>query len=235
MIGMGSKLRLRVLLADDHQMLTDALKGVLEPRFEVVGSVRDGRALVDALSSLRPDVVVVDVAMPQLNGLDAARQLRRAMPKLKIVIMTTNEDPDVVGEAFRAGASAFVLKQAAAFEVADAIEKVLKGGSYVTPSAAKGQREISLRDPKAREHTAEPTQRQREVIRLLAKTNAEECSIGVSFPERVSLPNCKSSSPRTEHSGSSAREAAGQLQMSGDDTDDSRIQDRHYYQYLDMP
>lgn len=161
--------RTRVLLADDHQMLADALKGVLEPRFEVVGTVRDGRALVEAAVKLRPEIVVLDIAMPQLNGLEAARQLKRVMPAAKLVFMTMNEDPDLVGEAFRAGASAFLLKRAAAFELTDAIDKVLQGGSYVTPSAAEGQANISLRDPKARNHAAEPTPRQREVIQLLAE------------------------------------------------------------------
>jgi DNA-binding NarL/FixJ family response regulator len=107
--------------------------------------------------------------MPRLNGLDAARNLKRTMPKIKLIFMTMNEDPDLVGEAFRAGASGFLLKQAAAFELMDAIEKVLKGGSYVTPSAAVGQANISLREPKARDHVAEPTPRQREVIQLLAE------------------------------------------------------------------
>jgi DNA-binding NarL/FixJ family response regulator len=157
------------LLADDHQMLVDALKGVLEPRFEVVGTVCDGRALVEATAKLHPDVVVVDIAMPQLNGLDAARQIKRVMPNVKLIFMTMNEDPDLVGEAFRAGGCAFLLKQAAAFELTDAIDTVLKGDSYLTPSAAKGQEEISLRDPKARGHSAEPTPRQREVIQLLAE------------------------------------------------------------------
>jgi DNA-binding NarL/FixJ family response regulator len=161
--------RTRVLLADDHQMLSDALKGVLEPRFEVVATVRDGRALVEATTKLRPEVVVVDVAMPQLNGLEAARQIRNNMPNVKLVFMTMNEDPDLVTEAFRAGASAFLLKQAAAFELTDAIDKVLKGGSYVTPRAAAGQANIALRDPRSREHSPEPTPRQREVIQLLAE------------------------------------------------------------------
>jgi len=161
--------RPRVLLADDHQMLVDALKRVLEPRFEVVGTVSDGRALLEAAGNLQPEIIVLDVAMPKLNGLDAARQLKRTMPKVKLIFMTMNEDPDLVGEAFRAGASAFLLKQGAAFELTDAIEKVLKGGSYVTPSAAEGQAKISLREPKAREHAAEPTPRQREVIQLLAE------------------------------------------------------------------
>jgi DNA-binding NarL/FixJ family response regulator len=161
--------RPRVLLADDHQMLLDALKRVVEPRCEVVGMVSDGRALLTAAAKLQPDIVVLDIAMPRLNGLDAARHLKPAMPKLKLIFMTMNEDPDLVGEAFRAGASAFLLKQAAAFELMEAIEKVLKGGSYVTPSAAEGQANISLRQPKAREHVAEPTPRQREVIQLLAE------------------------------------------------------------------
>jgi DNA-binding NarL/FixJ family response regulator len=161
--------RPRVLLADDHQMLLDALKRIVEPRCEVVGMVSDGRALLTAAAKLQPDIVVLDIAMPQLNGLDAARHLKPAMPKLKLIFMTMNEDPDLVGEAFRAGASAFLLKQAAAFELMEAIEKVLKGGSYVTPSAAEGQANISLRQPKAREHVAEPTPRQREVIQLLAE------------------------------------------------------------------
>jgi CheY-like chemotaxis protein len=89
--------RIRVLLADDHQMLSDALKGVLEPKFEVVGSVRDGRALVEAAARLKPEVVVVDVAMPRLNGLDAARQIKHTMPQVKLIFMTMNEDPDLVG------------------------------------------------------------------------------------------------------------------------------------------
>ena len=107
--------------------------------------------------------------MPRLNGLDAARHLKRTLPKIKLIFMTMNEDADLVGEAFRAGASGFLLKKAAAFELMDAIEKVLKGGSYVTPSAADGQANIFLREPKARAHVAEPTPRQREVIQLLAE------------------------------------------------------------------
>jgi DNA-binding NarL/FixJ family response regulator len=161
--------RPRVLLADDHRMLLDALKKVLEPSCEVVGAVGDGRALLQVSAKLQPDVIVLDIAMPLLNGLDAARQLGRLMPTVKLIFMTMNEDPDLVGEAFRAGASGFLLKRAAAFELTEAIDKVLKGGRYVTPSAAQGQINISLREPKARDHVAEPTPRQREVIQLLAE------------------------------------------------------------------
>jgi DNA-binding NarL/FixJ family response regulator len=161
--------RARVLLADDHRMLLDALKGLLEPSYEVVGLVTDGRALLKAAEKLRPDIIVLDIAMPQLNGLDAGRQLKQSMPRAKLIYMTMNEDPYLVGEAFRAGASAYLLKQAAGLELSRAIELVLKGGSFVTPSVAKGLDDISLRDPKNRELAPEPTARQREVIQLLAE------------------------------------------------------------------
>jgi DNA-binding NarL/FixJ family response regulator len=161
--------RPRVLLADDHQMLLDALKSVLEPRCEVVGAVCDGRKLLEAAAKLQPDIVVLDIAMPQLNGLDAARQLKRTMPKVRLIFMTMNEDPYLVGEAFRAGASAYLVKQAAALELTDAIELVLKGRTFVTPSITEGLNNINLRNPKTREHAPEPTPRQREVIQLLAE------------------------------------------------------------------
>jgi len=150
-------------------MLLDALKRIIEPRCEVVGTANDGRALLEAAAKLQPEIIVLDIAMPQLNGLDAARHIKRTMPKVKLIFMTMNEEPDIVGEAFRAGASGFLLKQAAAFELTVAIEQVLKGRSYVTPSAAAGQAKISLREPRARERTPEPTPRQREVIQLLAE------------------------------------------------------------------
>jgi DNA-binding NarL/FixJ family response regulator len=161
--------RPRILLADDHQMLTDALRSVLEPSCEVVGTVRDGRALVEAAANLQPDIVVLDIGMPKLNGLEAARQIRLLLPKVRLIFLTMNQDPYLVGEAFRAGASAFLMKQAAALELTDAIETVLKGGSFVTPSAAPGLQEISLRASRSRGHAPEPTPRQREVIRLLAE------------------------------------------------------------------
>lgn len=161
--------RPRVLLADDHQMLLDALKELLEPKYEVVGLVSDGRAVLKVAEKRRPDVIILDIAMPQLNGLDAGRQLKQSMPGVKLIFMTMNEDPYLVGEAFRVGASAFLLKQAAGLELDEAITEVLKGGSFVTPSATKGLNSISLRDPKNREFAPEPTARQREVIQLLAE------------------------------------------------------------------
>jgi len=161
--------RPRVLLADDHRLLADALKSILDPQYDVVGTVADGRALLESAEKLRPEIIVLDIAMPKLNGLDAARKLKLKMPAVKLIFMTMNEDPYLVGEAFRAGASAFLLKQAAAFELTDAIDAVLKGGTYVSPQAASGLKKISLREPKSRLQAPEPTARQREVIQLLAE------------------------------------------------------------------
>ena len=161
--------RPRVLLADDHQMLADALKRVLEPACEVVDTVADGRAMLKAAEKLQPDVIVLDIAMPQLNGLDAGRLIKQAMPGVKLIFLTMNEDPYLVGEAFRAGASAYLLKQGAALELTKAVEKVLKGGTYVTPHIQDGLAQISLLDPKSRARAPEPTIRQRQVIQLLAE------------------------------------------------------------------
>jgi DNA-binding NarL/FixJ family response regulator len=159
----------RVLLADDHEILVDGLKSVLEPQYEVVGIALDGRALLEAAAKLQPDIIVLDIAMPVLNGLDAARQLKHTMPRVKLIFLTVNKDPYIVKEAFRAGASAFLLKQSAALELTEAIRQVLKGGTYVTPRISEGLSNISLRPPKDREHAPEPTPRQREVIQLLAE------------------------------------------------------------------
>ena len=162
-------MRPRVLIADDHKLLADALKGVLEPRCEVVGIVGDGRSLLRSAAKLLPDLIVMDIAMPELNGLDAARQLKSTMPKVKLIFMTMNEDPYLVGEAFRIGASAFLHKQGAALELIDSVEQVLRGKSYVAASATAGLMKISLQAPHTRDHIPQPTPRQREVIQLLAE------------------------------------------------------------------
>ena len=164
--------RLRFLIADDHKMLADALETVLEPRYEVVGKVSDGRALLEVAEKLKPDFVVLDIAMPHLNGFDAGRQLKESFPNMKLIFMTMHDDPYLVGEAFRAGASGFLLKEAAASELTDAIDQVLKGGTYITAAASIGLSRIALREPKNRDHAPEPTARQREVIQLLAEGNS---------------------------------------------------------------
>ena len=148
--------------------------------------VGDGRSLLEAAAKLQPDIIVVDIAMPQLNGLDAARQIKHSMPRVKLIFMTMNEDPYLVGEAFRAGASAYLVKQAAALELTDAIELVLKGRTYVTPSIADGLDNIALRSPNVRDHAPEPTPRQREVIQLLAEGRSmKEVASALSITPRT--------------------------------------------------
>ncbi len=160
--------RPRVLLADDHVLLLEAFKTLLEPRYDVVGAVTDGRQVLSAVAELRPDVVVLDIAMPRLNGLDAGRQLRKESPKLKLVFLTVNEDPDIAAEAMAFGASGYLLKNSAASELFEAIRCAVDGKSYVTPLIAKGMVD-SLRRPQRRESSSKLTPRQREVLQLLAE------------------------------------------------------------------
>lgn len=161
--------RPRVLLADDHRLLREAFTHLLETDCEVVGAVADGRALLAAAPVLRPDIVVVDVAMPLLNGLDAARQLKRLMPRVGVIFLTMNDDPAVAAEAFRVGASGYLLKNSAASELLLAIREVYQGRSYVTPQATQGLVEDLLHHPDPAREPTELTPRQREVLQLLAE------------------------------------------------------------------
>ena len=161
--------RIRVLLADDHHMFAEMLQGLLTPSYEVVGTVTNGLALVDAAQQLQPDIIVLDIGMPHLNGLDAGLQIKKAMPAVKLVFLTMNLDPYVVRQAIRNGASGFLLKQGTAKELPEAIEKIVKGGSYVTPAAARALEGLSELQPADRDARPEPTARQREVIQLLAE------------------------------------------------------------------
>jgi len=161
--------RPRVLLADDHRLLREAFVKLLEPDCDVVGAVADGRALLEAVPTLRPDIVVLDIAMPQLNGLDAARQLKHAMPDVKVIFLTVSEDPDLAAEAFRTGASGFLLKNSAASELLQAIRDVSQGRSYVTPLATRDVLDTLLRQPESSRGTHELSPRQREVLQLLAE------------------------------------------------------------------
>src|SRR3954452_12279799 len=130
--------RPRVLLADDHRLVREAFARLLESDCDVVGTVADGRALLAAAPVLRPDIVVLDIAMPLLNGIDAARQLKRLMPEVRLIFLTVSEDPDLAAEAFRAGASGYLLKNSAASELFTAIREVDQGRFYVTPLATHG-------------------------------------------------------------------------------------------------
>ncbi len=158
----------RVLLADDHEMLLAAYEKLLGSECTIVGQVTDGRAVVAATESLKPDVVVLDISMPFLNGLEAARQIKQRVPDARLIFLTMNEDPDIAVEAFRVGASAYVLKRSAASELSAAIREVVSGCSYITPLVAQGLVHALLQQ---RRDTPGPelTTRQREVLSLIAE------------------------------------------------------------------
>ena len=137
----------RILLADDHAMICAGFQKLLEPEFEVAGSVGDGRALLKAAAELKPDLVLVDVGMPLLNGLDAGRELKKSFPGIKIIFLTMNHDTDVASEALRIGASGYLLKISQADELRQAVNNALKGISYVTPQMGHALEQRFIRDP----------------------------------------------------------------------------------------
>jgi DNA-binding NarL/FixJ family response regulator len=162
--------RIKILLADDHLLVAEAFKSLLMPLYDVVGTVRDGMALLEAADTLRPDVIVIDIGMPQLNGIDATRQIKHILPRVKIIIVTMNEDSTLVGDAFRAGASGYLLKHSASRELMLAIQEVLKGASYLSPRITGGAVASLLRGPDLEAgKSRELTSRQRQVIQLLAE------------------------------------------------------------------
>jgi DNA-binding NarL/FixJ family response regulator len=161
--------RPRLLLADDHTLIAQACKSLLEPEFEVVAIVPDGRALVRAADQLRPDVVVVDIGMPLLNGLDAGEQVKHLLPAVKLVFLTMQSGPELAAEAFRRGASAYLLKSSAADELITAIRKVLRGETYLSPVLNRDTVAFILRSDKRYVNDKQITPRQREVLQLLAE------------------------------------------------------------------
>jgi len=158
----------RVLLADDHNMLLGAFAKLLASECEIVGTASDGRTLVVEAMRLKPDVVVLDIAMPLLNGLDAGRQIKQLRKETKLVFVTMNEDSELAAGAFRAGASAYLLKRSAASELLLAVREVMSGRSYVTPLVTEGL-VGSLMDAASGKPPHELTPRQREVLQLLAE------------------------------------------------------------------
>ena len=160
--------RPRVLLADDHSLVLGAFENLLSGECDIVGQVADGRALIDAAEKLKPDVIVLDIGMPLLNGLEAGRQIKRRLREVKLVFLTMHEDADLAADAFRSGASAYLLKRSAASELATAIREVMQGRSYVTPLITAGL-VGSLLNVDEQKPAPELTPRQREVLQLLAE------------------------------------------------------------------
>ena len=163
----------RVLMADDHSLILAGLRKLVDGECDVVGTVEDGRALVEAAQRLRPDLILLDISMPLLNGLEAARQLRPLVPESKLIFLTMHASPTYATEAFQAGACGYLLKRSAASELSLAIKSVLQGQHYLTPSLTKDVLDSVLK-PSTGERgkkaaSAALTARQREVLQLVAE------------------------------------------------------------------
>jgi DNA-binding NarL/FixJ family response regulator len=160
--------RARVVLADDHTLVVQGISKLLEEHFDLVGTAPDGRAALEAASTLRPDVMLLDVSMPLLNGVDTAREIRKLSPDTKLVMLTMHADPMYAIESFRAGCSAYLLKRSAASELVFAMGEVLAGRRYITPSLAKHLPALPSDSPE-KPTTPTLTPRQREVLQLVAE------------------------------------------------------------------
>jgi DNA-binding NarL/FixJ family response regulator len=162
--------RPRLLLADDHTLMLDGIRMLLEPEFELVGCVEDGQMLLTAALESKPDVILLDISMPVLNGIDAAHQLRKTLPSAKIIFVTMHADADFVTEAFRAGAAGYLLKRSAASELLTAIREVLKGNHYVSPLVTRNALDLFIATSKPGGKLGDRlTARQREVLQLVAE------------------------------------------------------------------
>ena len=176
----------RVVIVDDHTLLTEAFRRLLEPECDVVGTYDDPRVFLRDVVRLHPDVALLDISMPTLNGLDAARELRRILPSTRIIFLTMNEDPDVAAEAFRLGASGYLLQRSAASEVAFAVREVMNQRYYITPLLTRDLVGSFVHPNELRKPIHQLTPRQREVLQLLAE--------GRSMKEAAAILNI---SPRT--------------------------------------
>jgi DNA-binding NarL/FixJ family response regulator len=172
--------RTRVLLADDHRMVAEGLKTILEQEFDLVGLVEDGRALVNAAKKLRPDVVVADIAMPHLNGIDAMLELRKENVSAKIIFLTMHQEVAYVRRAMESGASGFVLKHSAPAELISAVRAALNGQTYLSPAVAGGLLQNLQQDPTGTQDQAKLlTPRQREILQLLAEGSSAKQTAAV--------------------------------------------------------
>jgi len=162
--------RPRILIADDHNLVAELCKKLLETEFDVVGVVADGRALVRAAGELKPDVIVLDVAMPILNGLDAGRQVKEMLPSVKLVYLTMNPDPEVAAEAFSRGASGYLLKTCASSEMVLAVRDALRGKTYLSRALSRDAIDsLRWQHKELIDENQRLTDRQREVLQLLAE------------------------------------------------------------------
>lgn len=160
-------MRPKVLIADDHSLVAEGIRSLLGKTCDVLGIVTDGRQLLEQVPKLRPDVIVVDIGMPFLNGIDAAERLMSSVPRSRIVFLTMNNDPNLAAAATKLGIVGYVLKDAAASELERAISEVIQGRSYLTPRLRSGN--AAIQAARARQHSKDLTPRQQEVLQLLAE------------------------------------------------------------------
>lgn len=168
----------RVLLADDHVLVAEGIQKLLEPEFELVGIVADGRSLVASAAKLQPDIAVVDISLPLLNGLDASQQVKKTNPNIKIIVLTMHSEPNFVTQAFRVGVSGYVLKQSVGSELVQAIREVMKGRTFVSPMVTQSLVDQAV-NPASASAAGDPngfaqtlSSRQREVLQLVAEGKA---------------------------------------------------------------
>ena len=160
----------RLILADDHTLVLEGLKRILESEFDLAGVAENGRDVLRLAAELKPDIVLLDISMPLLNGIDTARQLLKTMPQVKVIFVTMHADSDYVAEAFRSGASGYLLKRSAASELVVAIHEVMKGPYYVTPLVTReALSPLFGGAPEPKKLTTTLTTRQREVLQLVAE------------------------------------------------------------------
>ena len=175
--------RVRIMLADDHEMISAVFKKFLEPKYEIVSTVADGRALITEARELEPDIIILDIGMPVLNGISAGRELKKTNPRIRLIYLTMNKDCDVAIEAMSAGASAYVLKNSRTAELLQAIENVIRGLPYVTPEIALALENRAIRNPNSMK-PCHLTDRQREVLQLLAEGH---CMKDIAYTLGISL------------------------------------------------
>jgi len=163
--------RARILLADDHSLTLEGIRTVLEPHHEIVGTAADGRALLEAALRLKPELIVLDITMPLLNGIDAAVQIKKSLPDTKLLFVTMHVNPAYLEAALDAGGTGYVLKSAARRELLEAVDSVLNGRIYITPSLS-GEDLERFRDPTQAAAALRLTTREREVLQLIAEGHA---------------------------------------------------------------